>query len=334
MKKITIRDVAREAGVSITLVSFVMNAKRDENGQLDCCVNKDTAKRVLEVARRLGYRRNQAAASLRSGRSKTLAVITSDIANPFFAEICRYIENTAYVSDYTVIMASSDEKAEKMDKLIDTIFGYNVEGLIVAPSPGSENVLQRVLDTNTPTVLIDRDVKGDAFGRVMVDNVNSGCMAAEYLIGKGHKKIEMVSYDLGISSFSDREKGYMNAMKKAGLGSLANVRCASYDNVGNDVVNIFKDAVKRGVDAFILPTKSLSVAGFKALNSLGIKYPDDMDFVCFDESDVYEINEPPVAHIVQPVREIGEKAVEVLLNMIAGKKEGKDVMLQAKLFGE
>ena len=96
MKKVTIRDVAREAGVSVTLVSFVMNAKMGKDGRLDCPVNPDTAERVLQVAKRLGYRRNNAAASLRSGRSHSIAVIVSDLANPFFAEICRNIENIAY----------------------------------------------------------------------------------------------------------------------------------------------------------------------------------------------------------------------------------------------
>ena len=331
MKKITIRDVAREAGVSITLVSFVMNAKRDENGHLDCCVNQDTAKRVLEVARRLGYRRNQAAASLRSGRSKTIAVITSDIANPFFSEICRYIENIAYTSDYTVIMASSDEKAEKLGRLIDTMFGYNVEGLIVAPSPGSEAILQKVVDNNIPAVLIDRDLKGEAFGRVMVDNVNAGSMAAEHLLKKGYSKIEMISYNLGISSFADREAGYKKAMENAGFAQMAKVRFVSYTNVTDDIVAIMEDALKRRVEAVILPSKKLSVAGISALNSLGAKYPEDMDIVCFDESDIYDFTKPMVPHIVQPVEEIGEKAFEVLLNMIAGHNEGKDVMLQAKM---
>jgi len=102
MKRITIRDVAREAGVSVTLVSFVMNAKRDKDGRLDCPVNPETAKRVLKVAERLGYRRNFAAASLRSGKSNTIAVIPTDISNKFFAGISRCIEDMAHKYGYTV----------------------------------------------------------------------------------------------------------------------------------------------------------------------------------------------------------------------------------------
>lgn len=104
MKRITIRDVAREAKVSVTLVSFVMNAKRDKDGNLDCPVNAETAKRVLQVAQRLGYRRNFAAASLRSGRSNSIAVIPNDISNKFFAGISRCIEDKAKSFGYTVFL--------------------------------------------------------------------------------------------------------------------------------------------------------------------------------------------------------------------------------------
>lgn len=146
MGKITIRDVAREAGVSISLVSLVMNAKRDAEGNLDCNVNKDTARRIAEVAKRLGYRPNKAAASLRSGRFYTIGMVTSDIANQFFADIARYIENIAHNYNYTVLFGSSDENAEKLDNIVDTFIGNGVEGLIVAPCSGSEEVLRKALD--------------------------------------------------------------------------------------------------------------------------------------------------------------------------------------------
>lgn len=333
MKKITIRDVAREAGVSVTLVSFVMNAKRDENGDLDCCVNKDTAKRVLAVAKRLGYRRNQAAASLRSGKSNTIGVIVTDIANPFYAEICRYIENKAYKSGYTVIFGSSDEKAEKMQKIINTFVGYNIEGLIVAPCEGTEKMLFSLLDYNMPIVLIDRDVEGEEFGRVLVDNENTGRIATEHLLKKGLKKVEMISYHLEISSFTDREHGYVKAMKESGLEENTKVHFVEYENVEKEVLEIFKDAQKRGVEGFILPTKTLAIKGFKAMNELSLKYPEDIELVCFDESDIYELNKPLIPHIIQPLEEIGKRSFDVLEKMISGKvdAENRDIKLQAKL---
>lgn len=335
MKKVTIRDVAREAGVSVTLVSFVMNAKMGKDGRLDCPVNPDTAERVLQVAKRLGYRRNNAAASLRSGRSHSIAVIVSDIANPFFAEICRNIENIAYKAGYTVIFASSEENPQKLAHLVETMVGYNVEGLIVAPCLGGEPALARALSIGIPTVLIDRNMLGEEFGRVLVDNVDAGKMATKYLIHQGFGKIEMFTYKSGVTSLTDRESGYTMAMEEAGLKDDVRIHKIEYETEAakKDVIEVFRDAVKRGTEAFILPTKRIAMYGFNALNVLGLNMPKDFSFVCFDESDVYELNKPVVPHIIQPLAEIATKSFDLLQKMIDGKatEEEKTSLLNVNL---
>ena len=335
MKKVTIRDVAREAGVSVTLVSFVMNAKMGKDGRLDCPVNPNTAARVLEVAKRLGYRRNNAAASLRSGRSHSIAVIVSDLANPLFAEICRSIENIAYKDGYTVIFASSEENSDKLAHLVETMVGYNVEGLIVAPCLGGEKALERATSIGIPTVLIDRDVPGADFGRVLVDNVDAGVIATKYLFHQGFGKIEMISYKLGVTSLTDREYGYSKAMQDAGLKDEIKLHRIEYDAdlAKKGVIEIFRDAAKRGAEAFILPTKKLAMYGFNALNVLGLNFPKHFSFVCFDESDTYDINKPVIPHIVQPIAEIAEKSFALLRKMIDGTatQDERNVTLKAKL---
>ena len=335
MKKVTIRDVAREAGVSVTLVSFVMNAKMGKDGRLDCPVNLNTAARVLDVAKRLGYRRNNAAASLRSGRSHSIAVIVSDLANPFFAEICRNIENIAYNDGYTVIFASSEESPEKLAHLVETMVGYNVEGLIVAPCLGGEKALERATGIGIPTVLIDRDVPGDGFGRVLVDNTDAGVMATKYLFHQGFGKIEMISYKLGVTSLTDREFGYSKAMEDAGLKDEIRLHRIDYDAdaAKKGVIEIIRDASKRGTEAFILPTKKIAMYGFNALNVLGLNFPKSFSFVCFDESDTYDLNKPVIPHVVQPIAEIAQKSFALLQRMIAGEvpDDEKEVILKAKL---
>ena len=335
MKKVTIRDVAREAGVSVTLVSFVMNAKMGKDGRLDCPVNPDTAERVLQVAKRLGYRRNNAAASLRSGRSHSIAVIVSDIANPFYAEICRNIENIAYKDGYTVIFASSEESPQKLSHLVETMVGYNVEGLIVAPCLGGEPALARALSIGIPTVLIDRDMPGEEFGRVLIDNVDAGKMATKYLIHQGFGKIEMLTYKSGVTSLTDRETGYGLAMEEAGLKDEIRIHKIDYEAEAakKDAIDVFRDAARRGVEAFILTTKRIAMYGFNALNVLGLSMPKDFSFVCFDESDVYELNKPVVPHIIQPLSEIAFKSFELLQKMIDNKvtEEEKTSLLNVKL---
>ncbi len=338
MKKVTIRDVAREAGVSVTLVSFVMNAKVRPDGRLDCPVNPNTAKRVLEVAGRLGYRRNNAAAALRSGRSNSIALIVSDIANPFFAEICRKIENFSHQAGYTVFFASSDEQEDKLAHLLDTMVGFNVDGLIVAPCLGAEKALKKQADLGIPVVLIDRDIPNsdDGFGRVLVDNIDAGYMATKYLIHQGFGKIEMISYKNGVTSLRDREMGYSKAMEEAGLSNEIRLHRIEYEAAvaKKEVITIFREAAARGCEGFILPTKKMAIYGFNALNVLGLGLPKDFSFVCFDESDIYDLNKPVVPHVIQPCEEIAEKAFSLLQDMIARKTltpEDKNISLKAQL---
>ena len=335
MKKVTLRDVAREAGVSVTLVSFVMNAKMGKDGRLDCPVNPGTAARVLEVAKRLGYRRNNAAASLRSGKSHSIAVIVSDISNPYFADICRNLENIAYEAGYTVIFASSEENPNKLEHLVEMMVGFNVEGLIVAPCLGAENALSRAVSVGIPTVLIDRDIPGDDFGRVMVDNIDAGIMAAKYLIHQGFGKIEMLSYKLGVTSLTDRELGYTKAMEAAGLKDDIMIHRIDYEAEAarKCSIEIFRDALKRGTEAFVLPTNRLAMYSFNALNVLGLNLPKDFSFVCFDESDIYDLKKPVIPHVVQPRMEIGQKSFDLLQKMIEEKatEEDKSITLKAKL---
>ncbi len=331
MKRVTIRDVAREANVSVTLVSFVMNAKRDSEGNLDCPVNPNTAKRVLQVAQRLGYRRNFAAASLRSGKSNSIAVIPNDISNKFFAGISRCVEDRAQEFGYTVFFASSDEKATKLDHTMDAVLAHNIDGVIVAPCAGSEAAIQKALDARVPVVLLDRNIETmKGVGKVLLNDREAGAMATNELLDNGYSNIEMISYNLSISSLSEREKGYREAMMKRDLYDKVKIHYTSYGESARDVEKIIKDAVERGVDGMFLPTYTLSALALSAIKKLKLKIPQDIAIVGFDESDIYSLYETTVTHIVQPLRQLGEKSVDVLVDMIKGKPS-EEIVLTPKL---
>lgn len=331
MGKITIRDVAKEAGVSISLVSLVMNAQKDAEGNLDCNVNKETAKRILEVAKRMGYRANRAASSLRSGRFYTVGVIFSDIANKFFADISRYVENIAHKNNYMVLFGSSDENAEKLEKLIDTFISNGVEGLIIAPCAGSEEAINKALEAGIPTVLIDRNIQGMNVGRVMLDNELAGRMGVEHLYKKGYRKIEMISYTLGITSLSEREVGYRDAMRKYGLEAHSQIHYTIYGNAQEDTVKIFEDALHRGVEAIILPTNTLALLGLQAMNTLNLNAPQDIAVVGFDESEIFDLYKPSITYITQSTKTLGEKSFEILKNMMAGEVEHISMVMEPRL---
>jgi len=332
MKRITIRDVAREAGVSVTLVSFVMNAKMGKNGRLDCPVSPETAARVLEVAKRLGYKKNIVAASLRSGRSNTIAVITTDISNKFFAGVSRYIEDKAYEYGYSVIFGSSDENADRLDSLVEAMLSYNIDGIIIAPVDGGETAVQKLIDANVPVVLLDRDIEGiEGVGKVLLNDEEAGRMATELLIKGGSRKIEMLSYDLGISSLKQREAGYLKAMSDAGLETESNIHYTTYSEAESDAHIILSSAIERGVEAFFLPTYSLSAAMLLEIKHMNLLVPEDLAIVAFDKSNVYKIMRKSIAHIQQPLKDLGEKSVELLHNLIEGNETEKTFLLKPSL---
>ncbi len=317
VKRITIRDVAREAGVSIALVSFVMNRdRRTADGQRVYRVSEDTVARILEVARRLNYHPNSTASSLRSGRSRTVGVIVSDIANPFFADIVRRIENVAYQSGYTVLFASTDECADKLAQMSAVLVNKGVDGLIVAPCEGGEECVRALVELGMPLVLIDREVEGVEVSSVVLDNVKAGETAVRYLHAHGYRKIEMASYTKGVSSLRGREEGYRSAMTAFGLADNVKIHKTVYGDAVESVRNVVADAHARGVEAMIFPTNSLSTLALQAISRLGLRIPDDMAFLGFDDNEIFDILTPTVAHVEQSVEILGTKSFELLRERI------------------
>jgi len=319
--------------VSVTLVSFVMNAKRDKDGNLiNCPVNANTAKRVTAVAQKLGYHRNFAAASLRSGRSNTIAVIPNDISNKFFAGISRVIEEEALKFGYNVFFASSEEKGDLLSNLIDAFVAHNVDGLILAPCAGCEEAIKRTVGIKIPIVLLDRDIEEqiEGVGKVLLDDEHAGYMATQLLLDRGYKNVEMVSYTLGISSLSERENGYRKAMMDSDLYDKVRIHYTTYGSSDEDIEGLVRDAKERGVDGLFLPTYSISAKVMAAMKRLGYKTPKDFALVCFDESDVYTLYENTVTHIIQPLKELGVRSVDMLIDMIQGKPT-MNIKLQASL---
>lgn len=332
MKRVTIKDVAQEAGVSVTLVSFVMNAKARSDGRLDCPVSQEKAERVLQVAKRLGYKRNPAAASLRNGRTNTIAVIPTDISNKYFAGISRYIEDRSNKYGYTVLFGSSDESATKLESVIDAVLTYNVDGIIVAPVEGGEYAIRKAIDMNVSVVLLDRDAEGlEGVGKVMLDDVKAGWMATEEFIKNGFSKIEMISYTLAISSLKQRETGYLSSMTEHGLAEYIKVHHTTYATVDKDIEDIVDDMIARGVEGIFLPTYSLSAAALTIIKKKGLRVPQDIAVVGFDRSKIYSLFSPSVAHVLQPQKELGECAVDVLHEMIEYKIEGRSILLKPML---
>ena len=315
--RVTIKDVAREAGVSTALVSVVLNARRREDGSLDCDINRDTAARVLKVVERMGYRRNKVAAGLRSGKSCTVGVITPDISNMAFAEIGRSIEDVARENDYTVMFGSSEENAVRQEELVDAFIAAGVDGLIIIPCAGGEKSAEKAVRQGVPVVLSNRDIPGlEGVGRVSIDHSWSLRKAVRHLYDNGCRSIHLISENMPVSSVSDRERGYTATMKELGLDPV--IHAVGTDTQREETISAVKDAVRDGVDALIAARIQLSFFCIEALQETGCRIPDDMALICADDSPVYHLYRPTISFISHSSFQIGEKSFNLLKDMMEG----------------
>ena len=328
--KTSLKDIAGAVGVSIALVSYVLNNKEKE-----ARVNPETAKRIRNAAKKMNYQPNQVAKSLKSGKSQAIGLIVADISNPFFGHLSRTIEDYSEKAGYTVIFASSDEKANTFEKLISTLINRQMDGFIIAPPEGSESQLKHLEESNIPYVLIDRYFKNIDSSYVVSDNYQGTYEATVHLINNGCKRIGFVRYKNKMQHTEDRFRGYLHALKDNGLRAYVNLTCeVKYDDK-EDFSNKFKKLVTlRGkADAVVFSTNTLSILGLKELLKLGITVPDDLAVFCFDESESYDLFYCRVSFVKQPMKEIGEKAVKILLDHLSnsGKMKNSKVMLATQL---
>ena len=312
-RKVTIKDIATEAGVSIALVSFVMNNKSE--GKETYRVNKETAQRILAVADRLNYQPNNAARSLRSGKTNTVGVIMSDISNKFFADIARYIEDWAYKHKYTVLFGSTDENPQKLDNLITVFRNKGIDGLIIVPCTGADESIRAVAEQDIPIVLLDREVPGTELNCVILNNKRAGIQATKALINRGCRHIEMISYSMQLSNIHDREEGYRIAMEEAELDTMCQIHRFRHDKLDR-IREVIEDIRSRKVEGLVFATNSLAIAGMKEIARIGLRIPQDIAIACFDSNEAFDINNMDVAYIRQPIEQFGTESINLLIRTI------------------
>lgn len=315
---VTIRDVAEAAGVSISLVSFVLNARRGPNGEYLCSASQQTAERIVEAAERLGYHRNKAASSLRSGHSDTIGIIVSDISNTCFSQICRKIESLAGAAGYLTIIASSDDRAENFRQLVDKFLYSGVDGFIVAPCRGVEESLEKIRKRNIPVVLFDRDLPGlEGVGRVLLDNELAGRYAVKILRKRGCSNVRLIRYETDIQTLLDREAGCRSEAEASGIHFSTSI--VSRETMRRDIVSVLHSAKDEGADGVIFPSNTITVDGISAVYELGYDIPADLSVVGFDQEDRAEILNPYFSFVNQPTKLVAEYSFKMLMDAIEGE---------------
>ena len=328
--KVSLKDVAKHLGVSTALVSYVINGKEKE-----ARVSDKMVKKIREAVAQLNYQPNQIAKSLKSGKTNTIGLIVADISNPFFSNIARIIEDEARKKGYVVIIGSSDESAEKSQDLLNVFQNRQVDAFIIAPAENTEKQIIALQKTGLPVVLIDRYFPSVDVDSVHIDNFQAAYNAVTHLINNGRKKIGMMSYDTRLPHIQERKNGYKAALKAHGIRFKNEfVKEASYQNIEKDVAEKIKELLvpELKVDAFFFATNTLAVESLKKINQYGIKVPDDLAIIAFDESDAFDFFYCPLSYVSQSLEDMGKGAVELVIERLKDNtKKHSHVIIKEKL---
>jgi LacI family transcriptional regulator len=328
--KVSLKDVAKYLGVSTALVSYVINNKEKE-----ARVSEKMVKKIREAVVKLNYQPNQIAKSLKSGRSNTIGLIVADISNPFFSSIARIIEDEARKKGYVVIFGSSDESAEKSQDLLTVFQNRQVDAFIIAPAENTEKQIMALQKTGIPVVLIDCYFPKLQVDNVHIDNFHAAYNAVEHLINNGRKKIAMMAYDTNLPHIQERENGYKAALKAHGIRFKKEwLKEASYQNIEKDVADKMNELLfpELKVDAFFFATNTLAVESLKIINQSGIKVPDELALIAFDESDAFDFFYSPLSYVSQSLEGMGKGAVNLVIDRLKdNKKEYTNLIIKEKL---
>jgi LacI family transcriptional regulator len=311
-KRIGLKDIAQEVGVSMALVSYVLNNQKENR------ISQEVAEKIRKVAKELKYQPNHIAKSLKLQKTFTIGLIVADIANPYSSHIARIIEDEAKKKGYTVIFGSSDENAEKSTTLINALLNRQVDGFIIVPVADSQGFLLELEEKGVPFVLVDRYFPNQAFSYIAIDNYTAAFDAVTHLLNNGHKNIGIINYNTQLLHLNERTRGYKDALEKREVPNNNFIQEIGFGNIDVEVEKSLKYllALSTPIDAIFFTTNQLTVAGLKYIKNAKIKIPQELAIVGFDETDAYEIFATSITYVKQPMEELGVQATLALIHKI------------------
>ena len=308
----TIKDVAVRAQVSTTTVSHVINNTRK--------VNDANRARVEDAMRDLDFHPNALARSLRSGSSKTIGLIIPDIANLFFAEAARYIEDYGKNAGYSVILCNADNNPQKEASYVQVLIEKMVDGIIFISSGDSAHNIKKLQSNNIPVVFADRDVQDQPVDTVMVNNQQGGKLATEHLIQLGHRRIACISGPVGIRVSIQRMHAFHNTMKEHGM-SVPVAYCTEGDFGFESGERCMRQMLARGArpTAVFVGNDMMAFGAIRAIEDAGMHVPDDISIIGFDDIPLAKTYSPPLTTIAQPIKKLAKSSVDLLVKRINKK---------------
>ncbi|HEY0473280.1 MAG TPA: LacI family DNA-binding transcriptional regulator [Kribbella sp.] len=304
-----ISDVAARAGVSTATVSRALNGK--------ATVDRDLVARVQQAAEELGYRPNGPARNLRRQEAAVVALIISDVENPFFTAIARGVEDVAHEVGYSVVLCNSDESAEKENRYIDVAIQERVAGVILSPT-GTTSSVEKLAARGTAFVAVDRPLPNQESDVVLVDTRLAARQATAHLIAQGYERIGCITGPVGVRTADDRLAGYRDALRTAKLRSSTKlVRRTEYKAAGaHQAAQELLDQAEPP-DALLVANSAMAVGVLQALHEHGTRPGKEVGLVAFDDAPWAALVDPPLSVVAQPAYEIGTVAARLLLARIA-----------------
>jgi len=322
-KRILISDIAKALGISVTTVSFILNDKAKEKR-----ISEALTKRVLDYVKKVGYKPNELAKSLRTGKTKILGLIIEDISNPFFGNIARLIESKVYEQGYRIIYCSTNNDVDKARELIQMFYDRQVDGFIITPSDGLEDTVKQLQQSNIPVVLFDRYFPGLETDYVGADNFQGAFDATDHLCQQGYKRIGFVSLYSDQTQMKERSDGYLKAMDNNKQQSF--IQKIQMDASDEEAMDSLKDFIcENRLDAVLFSTNYLAISGLKASKKYNFVMPA---MIAFDDHTVFKLLEPSITVVSQPIKEIAENLIKILLFRLQGKiKATRKMVLPCEL---
>ena len=329
-RPVTIRDVARRAGVSRQTVSRAINNKAE--------ISAETRERVLQVVREMGYRPSSIARGLKTDRTLTIGLVVPDIANPFFAEVARGASEVAYGRDYSVLLCNTDEQPKREWGIIQMLEAHRIDGLLLISSRLSDESLAELAAKSYPLVLVNRlQLPRAGTGCVLVDDAKAALGAVRYLREKGHRSIGFLAGTRESRSSRERRRGYREAMGEATDGTdLAALDrwcafCAPNVEGGRDsALALLRKSPE--LTALLAYNDLVAVGAEQACAALGRAVPQDCAVVGWDDIIFAAHVSPPLTTMRMPKYRLGERAMYLLLDLIGDPQLAPEpVVLEAEL---
>jgi LacI family transcriptional regulator len=328
-RKVTLRDVAERAGVHVSTASRALDTTGPSR------IGAATVERVRSAAAELGYSRDLLASSLKRGVTKTVGVVIANLDNPYNARVIRGIARVLEADDFVPLVAETGENQERFERLLDHLMQRRVDAVITSAVhlDGAE-MLARLIGDEVPVVLAGRGLPDTDYNTVRHDDVTGGALAGRHLASLGHRRVAQVSGPADIDAFIRRAKGFGDAVAAAGMEEIAAPAPGSVTSTfieGRRLMGALLDAPNRPTGVFV-PSDMMAVGALEAITTRGLRCPEDVSLVGYNDIPVSRFLSPPLTTIEMPTEELGAEAARMALASIADPtRRGLKVQLPARL---